>query len=229
MAQRIERAVLAVLIVLLAGCAAPGDDRFESVNRKIYAFNNGFDSVVTKPLATQYVAITPQPVRTGVTNFFNNINQPLTIVNQFLQGKPKLGFEDTGRFLLNSTVGLAGLFDVATPMGLPYHFEDFGQTLGVWGVPAGDYLVLPIWGPVTTRGAFGDAVGLWFFPPRYMGEAEHRAAVLGLNVVNVRANLLGTQDLLQGDQYIFVRDGWIQRREYLTNDGVIDDPFADGF
>jgi len=201
-----------VLLLLMVGCASPYEDRFQEINRPIRVFNDKLDAAVTAPIARGYVAVTPDPVRGSVSNFFSNLGYPLVILNQFLQGKADLGIQDTARFIINSTVGVAGLFDVGTPMGLALHQEDFGQTFGVWGFPMGDYFVFPFVGGYTTRGAVGDALGLFFWAPRYMGEAEHRAAVTALSAINTRASVLGAGALIQGDRYIFLRDGWLQRR-----------------
>lgn len=217
------------LLLLTVGCASPYEDRFESVNRPIRKFNDALDKVLTKPLAQGYVAVVPQFAQDGVANFFVNLRYPVVPLNQLLQGKPKLAAQDTARFLVNSTIGVAGLFDPATGMGLPRHQEDFGQTFGVWGFPAGDYFVLPVYGGGTTRDLVGDALGLFFYAPRYMGEAEHRLAVIALDTVNVRAQVLAAEGLVRGDRYIFLRDSWLQRREFLTNDGVVEDPFLDDF
>lgn len=217
----------ALLLLLAVGCASPYEDRFESVNRPIRAFNDGLDAAVTRPLAKGYVAVAPDFVQDGIANFFVNLRYPVVPLNQLLQGKPKLAVQDTARFFLNSTVGIAGLFDPASDFGLPRHQEDFGQTFGVWGFPMGDYWVLPVWGGGTTRDLVGDALGAFFYAPRYMGEAEHRLAVVAADAVQVRAQVLAAEDLVRGDRYIFLRDSWLQRREFLTNDGVVDDPFLD--
>ena len=227
---RLPSRLLPVLLLLLtAGCASPYQDRFEPVNREVRAFNDAVDGAVTKPLAQGYAAVLPDVVRTGVSNFYTNLRYPTVPLHQLLQGKPRLALEDTGRFLINSTVGLAGILDPATQMGLVRHREDFGQTFGVWGFPMGDYIVLPIWGGGTTRDLVGDALGAFLYAPRYMGEAEHRVAVIALDVINVRAQVLGQEDLIRGDRYIFLRDSWLQRREYLTKDGEVEDPFLDDF
>ena len=225
---RLPRLAVLCGALLLAGCAAsPYEDRFEHINRPIRSFNDGLDRVVTRPLAQGYVAITPEIVRDGISNFFVNLRYPLVPVNQLLQGKPGLAASDTGRFLVNSTLGVAGIFDPATGMGLPRHQEDFGQTFGVWGFPMGDYIVLPLWGGVTTRELIGNVFGVYMYAPTYLNAAGHRAAVVGLDLVNVRSQLLGSEDLITGDRYIFLRDSWLQRREFLTNDGRIEDPFLD--
>lgn len=224
------RLVPVLLLLAVTGCASsPYDDRFESINRPIRSFNDGVDKVVTRPLAKGYVAVVPEFARDGIANFFVNIRYPTVPLNQLLQGKPGLAAQDTGRFLINSTIGIGGLFDPATDMGLVRHQEDFGQTFGVWGFPMGDYFVLPFWGGGTTRELVGNLLDGFLYPPRYMGEAEHRTAVIALDLVNVRSQVLGSEGLIRGDRYIFLRDSWLQRREFLTNDGQVEDPFLDDF
>lgn len=220
---------LALLLatVALGGCAAPKEDRFESFNRPIHNFNEGLDRVLIKPVAEGYVAITPGPVRTGVVNFFDNLGYPLVIVNQFLQGKPGLGVQDTGRLLVNSTLGVAGLFDVASGMGLRRHEEDFGQTFGVWGAPPGDYFVAPLWGAITVRDGIGDVIDGFLYPPRYLQNVRVRNSMSGLLLVSRRAEFLSAEDLIRGDRYVFFRDSYLQRREFLVNDGAVDDAFLD--
>lgn len=142
----------AMLCTLMLSCASSGPDPFEGFNRKMASFNTGFDTVVLKPAAQAYSKVLPAPVQTSVSNAFANLADPWTAMNQLLQGRVKLAASDTGRFVVNSTVGIAGLFDVATPMGMPRHQEDIEQTLGVWGVPQGPYIVLPMLGPSSGEG-----------------------------------------------------------------------------
>ncbi|MBR9814257.1 VacJ family lipoprotein [bacterium] len=213
------------LAVTLAGCAhSPTydpSDPLEGVNRGVYAFNSTADKYVVRPVAKGYVAVTPGFVRKGVTNFFANLGYPLTIVNQFLQGKPVEGVSDTGRFLVNSTLGIAGLFDPASALGLQAHEEDFGQTFGKWGVGQGWYLMLPFLGPSTNRDFTGRLVGSPLNPTFYVDEPE---VVFGLNVldiINTRALLLSTDRLVRQayDPYVFVRDAYLQTRRAAVYDG----------
>ncbi len=168
------RAAAAVLIAIFAaGCATtPGrtlpDDRWEGFNRRVYKFNDTVDRAALKPVAKGYSKITPRWMRIGIGNFFGNLEYPATMVNQFLQGKPKLGLRDTGRFLLNSTLGIAGLFDVATAVGLEANDEDLGQTLAVWGVGSGPFVNLPFFGPSTVRDAPSRMVDFFFDPFTYV-------------------------------------------------------------
>lgn len=222
------RAATAVLIAMLAaGCAAtPGrtvpDDRWEGLNRKVYKFNDVVDRAALKPVAKGYRAITPRWMRVGISNFLGNLEYPATMVNQFLQGKPKMGLRDTGRFLLNSTLGVAGLFDVATAVGLEANDEDLGQTLAVWGVGSGPYVNLPFFGPSTVRDAPTRIVDFFFDPITYIDPQWE--VVWGervLDAVHSRAELLPLDATLQRtyDPYAFIRDSWVQQREFAIFDG----------
>lgn len=219
--------LLLIVAMAIAGCAAPHTDRLEPLNRPVQQFNDGLDRTLLRPAARAWVAVLPAFVRDRVGAFLSNLREPLVIVNQFLQGKPGLGVQDSARFLTNSTLGLAGLFDVAADLGLERHDEDFGQTLGVWGVAAGDYLVLPGLGGVTARDAVGDLLGLVLYAPALLGEGEHRAAAIVVDVVDTRAGLLGAEAIVEGDRYRFLRDSTLQRREYLIRDGVVEDAFLE--
>jgi phospholipid-binding lipoprotein MlaA len=219
---------LAIVIVGFActGCATPGrttgDDPWVNMNRGIYKFNDGVDRAVVKPVAKGYKAITPSWFRGAIGRFFANLDEPLTIVNQLLQGKPKLFFQDTGRFVTNSTLGIGGLFDVADKMHMPAHDEDFGQTLAVWGVPAGPYFTLPFFGPSTVRDAPMRIPEFFFGDLGYFGVSDAvEYGLLGLNVIDTRASLLAADSTLDNayDKYGVMRDAWIQRRVYLIYDG----------
>ena len=222
------RAAAAVLIAMLAaGCAAtPGrtvpDDRWEGFNRGVYKFNDAVDRAALKPVAKGYKKITPRWMRVGIGNLLGNLEYPATAVNQFLQGKPKMGLRDTGRFLLNSTLGLAGLFDVATSVGLEANDEDLGQTLAVWGVGSGPYLTLPFFGPSTLRDAPTRIADFVFDPLSYTDPPwEVIWGERALDVVHSRAELLTLDPTLQRtyDQYAFIRDSWLQQREFAIFDG----------
>ena len=203
-------------------------DPWEGMNRKIEAFNWQLDRVVLRPVASGYTKVTPKPARRGVSNFMDNMFYPLTLVNQFLQGKPGKGFSDTGRFMINSTVGVLGLFDPATKVGLPKNQEDFGQTFAVWGVGSGPFLMIPFLGPSTLRDGPSLFLDSQFFPPRYFDNDWAKWGTAGLYFIDRRARLLDADSLIAGDRYLFLRDAWLQRREFLINDGeVIDDPFLD--
>jgi phospholipid-binding lipoprotein MlaA len=203
-------------------------DPFEGMNRKVMAFNDEADRLILKPLAKGYINITSEPVRRSVSNFYDNFAYPITILNQFLQGKVRLGFGDLGRFVVNTTLGLLGFFDVATKFGLEQHDEDFGQTLGVWGVNSGAYFVIPLWGPVTTRSGVGDIASFYTHPVQFVEDEYVRYGLFIVWAIQTRASLLEAEELITGDRYLFIRDAFLQRREFLVNDGVIEeDPFLD--
>jgi len=215
-----------LLAALLAGCATTGDrdpkDPWEGFNRKSYAFNEKLDEVVLKPVAQGYVKVVPAFAREGVNNFFDNLDDIGTTLNNFLQGKPREGASDLGRFVVNTFLGVFGLWDIATPMGLEKHYEDFGQTLGVWGVQPGPYLVLPLLGPSTARDAPAKVVD----PSWYYSEAVNPESIYwglwGLDKVRIRANLFQSEKLLDEaalDKYTFLRDAWLQRRRNMVYDG----------
>jgi phospholipid-binding lipoprotein MlaA len=219
------RSILAALaLVLLAGCAttAGNPDPWEPMNRKVYAFNDAFDQALLKPVATGYKKVTPPPVQTGVNHFFDNIYDANTSLNQFLQGKPKEGFSDAARFVFNTVFGVFGLFDVATPLGLDKHEEDFGQTLGVWGVPAGPYVVIPFLGPSSARDAPAKLVDLQWYYPRWVDNDTLYWSLWVTDKVRTRANLLQAESVLNQaalDKYTFLRDAWLQRRRSQVYDG----------
>jgi len=192
------------------------------MNRAVYSFNDGFDSVIATPLATLYRDLLHVEIRSRVSNFFSNIQDIFIGVNNVLQGKFQEGVEDWARFAFNSTIGLAGIHDVASDMGIEKHNEDFGQTFGRWGAGPGPYLILPFLGSSTLRDTGGLALD-WYFAP--LAEARPialRNSLYALYFVNTRAELLGASDLLEQaalDRYIFQRDAYLQRRRSLIYDG----------
>lgn len=206
-------------------------DPWEGMNRSVFEFNEGLDKYVAKPVAQGYQAVTPQIVDTGITNFFSNLEDVLIIVNDVFQLKPIQAASDTARFLVNSTVGLLGFFDVASHIGLPKHNEDLGQTLGYWGVGAGPYVMLPILGPSNVRDSFGRA-GDSLTGLGYSSITETNAQAFGLIAlrgVDLRADLIATEGLITGERYTFLRSFYQQRRAYLINDGTSSDVFEDDF
>lgn len=225
-ARRLRFAALCAIVSLgvLGGCATTQDPRdpLEPINRGIYKFNEGVDTVLLKPAAEVYQGVVPPVARTGVSNVFANINDVVVALNNLLQGKISEALSDVGRVLINTTAGLFGIFDVATPAGLEKHDEDFGQTLGYWGVGDGPYLVLPILGPRTTRDTGGLVVDFLTDPVSYIDPSRDRNQVMGLRLVSRRAELLGASQLLSVaalDEYEFVRDAYLQRRRNLIHDG----------
>jgi phospholipid-binding lipoprotein MlaA len=191
-------------------------DPLEKFNRRVHRFNMVVDRRVAKPLATAYVKVVPRPVRLGVGNFFNNLGQPVSAVNAVLQGKPKQAGQSLGRFLLNSTLGIGGIFDPATSANIPNKSEDFGQTLGVWGWEKSRFVELPLFGPRTIRDALGMAGDAPLSPLRRIENDRARVFLQGLQLVDVRTQLLSVDRLREGatDDYALVRDAWMQRRQY---------------
>ncbi|QWF19613.1 VacJ family lipoprotein [Lysobacter capsici] len=191
-------------------------DPWEKYNRKMHRFNMAVDKGIARPLARAYTKVVPRPVRLGVSNFFNNLGQPVSILNALLQGKPKQAAQSLGRFALNSTLGIAGIFDPASDAKLPNRSEDFGQTLGVWGWKRSRYLELPLFGPRTVRDAFGALGDAPLSPLRQVERDRIRIPLQGLQLVDVRAQLLPLDSLREGaeDEYALVRDSWTQRRDY---------------
>ena len=212
-------------VALLSGCAsttASKADPLEGLNRATYAFNDAVDKAVLEPVAKGYQAVTPGFFRAGVSNLFMNIGDVATGLNNLLQGKGSDAASDAGRFLINSTLGVLGLFDVATPMGLQKHNEDFGQTLGKWGVSSGPFLMLPLMGPSTLRDAVSRPVDSYAGYSRYMDHIRTRNSVFGLEIIDLRANLLGASSTLDAaalDKYQFIRDAYLQRRLRSIYDG----------
>lgn len=221
-------AVLA-LLAFLAGCAtvppnAGQDPRdpLESLNRQVFEFNEGLDKVVLKPLAQVYGAVLPVPVQECFSNGFSNLREPSNALNNLLQGKGSEAVSDVCRFAINTTVGLLGCFDVATRMGLEKHREDFGQTLGVWGVGNGPFLVLPLFGPSTIRDTAGIGVETVLDVNFWINNVSVRNTIFGVRTVSFRHELLKADDLISGaalDKYTFIRDGYLQRRRNLVYDG----------
>lgn len=198
------------------GVANGAFDPWEKYNRKMHRFNNAVDRTVAKPLARGYVRVVPRPLRTGVSNFFNNLSQPLTALNSLLQGKPRQAGTALGRFMLNTTFGIGGLFDPASKANLPQKSEDFGQTLGVWGWRRSRYVELPLFGPRTVRDVFGMGGDAPLSPLRNVEADRIRLPLQGLQLVDLRSRLLATDSLREGaeDDYALVRDAWSQRRDY---------------
>ena len=230
----LPRWMIAVLVAGLTLGAAADDsssepsDPWQGMNRRIQSFNDFADRWVLKPVAKGYVAITPQLVERGVTNFFVNLAYPLVVVNQFLQGNFRAGFSDTGRFVMNTTLGIGGLLDPATAAKLPLHDEDFGQTFAKWGAGSGPYLVIPLLGPSTVRDGIGTAVSFVAQPVRHVVDDQNTLLALNaLNLIQTRAGLLDAEQLISGDRYLFLRDAFLQRREYLNKDGQVEDTFLE--
>ena len=226
-------ASVVVLALLLAGCAGtqsrntdPENDPWEGYNRKVFAFNEGLDKVV-RPIAVGYDKIMPDPMQRGVGNFFRNLDAPVTYVNQVLQGKFKQSIATIGRFLVNSTFGLLGFFDIASQMGIPFYNEDLGQTLATWGYKDSRYLMFPIFGPGTPRDGTGAAIDTFYSP---VGQVFHGSNLWGvwiLRGIDTRARYLDQDSELDAayDPYVLMRDVWWQNRQFQIHDG--DPPMMD--
>ena len=219
-------AIAVLACVALQGCAsgpqANPADPLEPFNRGIYSFNEGLDRTVLKPVATAYQKVTPSPVRTGVTNFFENISDAWSLVNNVLQAKPAEAANSLFRVTTNTLWGVGGIFDVATELKIPKHKEDFGQTLGVWGLGAGPYVVLPLFGPSSVRDTAGLVVDLQGNLVSQASNVPVRNSLSGLRLVDARAGLLSAGDLLDQaalDKYAFIRDAYLQRRQSLIGNG----------
>lgn len=237
-----KRALALLAIGLIAsGCVAVPDeqrvdyDPLEPLNRGIYRVNDAIDSVTLKPLAKGYIKVLPEPVRDGVTNFSQNLLVPHSALNNFLQGKPKDGFSEIARFMVNSTVGIGGIFDIAARNGLEAKTEDFGQTGAVWGIPQGPYVVIPFLGPSTLRDALLLPLDVASDPLyHYDDNRSLRNTVYAIRLVNLRARVLSIEELLQdsADPYVTLRESYLQNREFEVYDGdppLDDDEFFDEF
>ena len=219
------------LLILLLSFPIFGEeinDPFEDLNRDIFIFNEKLDEKLLKPAALAYRKVTPQFARTGVTNFFNNLEEIDTTINQVLQGEIKYAFNDAGRFVINSTIGLFGLIDVASKMGLEKHEEDFGQTLGVWGFDSGPYIMIPFLGPSNPRDLLSRPISSFLSGTFAMEDNDVKITLVSIDALETRERLLDAETLIIGDKYIFVKDAYIQSREYEINNGSTeDDEFLD--
>lgn len=223
------RAVLLVLLSLtLAACTTTGSrssearDPLEPINRVAHQFNEDLDRALLRPIARGYARVLPEPVQIGVSNVFFNAKYPVTMVNNALQGKFVPAFSDLGRITLNTTLGIGGLFDPATAVGLERYDEDFGQTLGAWGVPSGIYVVVPFLGPYTLRDGIGSIVDDFAEPRSYLEDDSTRYGLWAGDKFDRRVRLLDADAVLDrtGDSYAFIRSAYLQRREFLVKDGV---------
>lgn len=230
-------AAVVMTMTVLSGCASltsqKENDPLEVMNRGVHSFNTQADKYVLEPVAKGYQFVTPTIVDKGITNFFSNLNDISVFVNDVLQFKFNQAVSDGGRFLVNSTVGLLGFIDMATDMGMPKHNEDFGQTLGAYGVGTGPYVVLPLLGPSTLRDTVGIVADTYVDPIYYIEESDTMWGVIGLKAIDTRADLISAKKLLDQaslDEYDFLRSSYFQRREYLVFDGnppMDDEEFLD--
>lgn len=229
--RNIRGACSIALVIFIGGCATTGSgdprDPFEGFNRGVYSFNQAVDDALFDPLGKLYRTITPELVDKGITNFFRNLNDIAVVVNDFLQLKVNQAFSDVSRIVLNSTIGLAGFFDVSTPIGFPKHDEDFGQTLAFWGIGSGPYVMLPLFGPTTVRDAAGLAVDRGVLNPVfYVDAAELKAGLLTLNYIDFKSDLLSGKKLLGEaalDEYEFLKNAYFEKRANQISDGAAPD------
>ena len=225
---RIRLGVVLVAALILSACAGTQSrqtdsegDPWEGFNRKVHTFNMKLDKVVLRPVAVGYDYVMPDPMQRGVRNFFRNLDWPVTFLNQLLQGKFRESGSSTGRFLVNTTVGVLGFFDVATKWGIPEYDEDFGQTLAVWGYDNSRYLVFPVLRPSTLRDGIGRSFYGYVHPVSYMAREESEYRPLILDIVQTRAAFLDQDDQLTEayDPYVLIRDIYLQNRRYKIYDG----------
>lgn len=213
------------MLALLSGCASTYNnpqDPYERYNRAMHKFNDTLDKAVIKPVAQGYDAVVPDPISWGISNFFSNLNEITVIINDLLQGKFEQAAHDAGRFALNSTVGVLGIFDVAGHAGHKRNNEDFGQTLGVWGAEPGAYIVLPLFGPRNVRDSFGLVADMFTDPVMYVEGDDARAALAATRLIDTRASYLKASKVISeatDDEYAYIRDAYLQRRQYLVYDG----------
>ncbi len=207
------------LLFFLSNFILANDDPFEEYNRKVWAFNEFLDNNFAKPTAEVYTSITPDFIEVGITNFFRNLNELDNTANQLLQGRPLLAINDFTRFLINSTIGLGGFIDVGSKFGLERHDEDFGQTLGTWGVGSGPFLMIPIYGPSTPRGLAGRTVSSVLSGTFAIEETDVRIGLTALDALETRARYLEVETLIIGDRYSFIRDSYMQYQAFESSNG----------
>ncbi len=234
MFRRIYRLALPIAVFSLftshALAAKSGVDPFEAYNRTMFTFNDYADRYVLKPAAQGYRLVTPDPVEHSVLRVFDNVGEVVNVANDLLQGKFAQAGNDTGRLLINSTLGLVGIFDVAADMGLDKsEGEDFGQTLGKWGVGSGPYLIIPFLGASTLRDGPSRFVDSFVNPINTLDHVPTRNTITATDLLTTRATFLDAEELISGDKYTFTRDVYLQRRAYLVSDGQFDDSFGDDY
>lgn len=229
MIQFITRLLLLGLLFAGTGCAIaqdqPNPDPLEPMNRVLFKFNDGMDSMILAPVARGYKWISPGFLKRGISNFFANLYDINGAVNAGLQGRLPQMAQNSGRFVVNSTVGMFGFVDVATEMGIEPYRTDFGHTLSIWGVRSGPYVMVPFFGPRTVRSAVGTAFDT-VVSLQWQLDTKTRDRLFALEIIDNRASLVGAEGLITGDRYIFVRDAYLQQREYFISGGVVEDTFS---
>ena len=217
--MKFNKYIVIYLSFLLSFQSLAADDPFEDYNRKIWAFNEFLDDNFAKPTAEVYTSIAPNFVEIAISNFFRNLNELDNTANQLLQGKPLLAVNDFSRFLINTTIGLGCFIDVGSSFGLERHDEDFGQTLGAWGVGSGPFLMLPLYGPSTPRGLAGRSVSSVLSGTFAIEETDVRIGITALDALETRARYLEVETLIIGDRYSFIRDSYMQYQEFESSNG----------
>lgn len=227
----VRAAGLALLLSLCGNVSAAQQrvdvDPLQSINRAVFRWNDYFDQLLVRPAAFAFTTFLPRAARQGVGNFFSNLNDVNVLVNDLLQLKGQASLNDGGRLLMNTTLGVAGIFDVASSVGLRKNEEDFGQTLAAWGVGSGPYVMLPVFDASNARDSVGLVLDTLLNPIQFIEDPSTRFGVFVLNETDSRSGILALDELITGDRYLFVRDAYIQRREFLVSDGMVADPFGD--
>jgi len=219
--------VLLLWFLVASPAQAQTHDPWRDTNERIFKLNDYFDQLIVRPVASAYTLFIPRVARQGIGNFFSNIDDINVFVNDLLQFKIDAALNDSGRFVVNSTLGLGGVLDIASGFGLQKNEEDFGQTLGSWGVGTGPYVMLPVFGASNVRDSFGLVLDTLFNPIQYHEDESLRFTLFLLRETDSRSGLLALDELITGNRYLFVREAYVQRREYLVTDGQLEDEFGD--
>mgnify|MGYP002630582685 CR=1 FL=1 len=229
-----SRQICGIVILMLMLCAASTssaqmqtNDPWRNTNEQIFQWNDYFDSLIVKPVAVGYTAFVPRAARQGIGNFFSNINDINVFVNDLLQFKFDRALSDSGRLLVNSSLGIFGIFDVASGFGMQKNEEDFGQTFAWWGIGPGPYVMLPVFGASNVRDSFGLILDTVFNPIQYHDDPSLRISLFLLEEADSRADLFALDELISGDRYLFLREAYTQRRNYLVKDGLVEDDFGE--